>query len=160
MNDLPSLDIANQFSEFFVIMELIIINAWWAILLALLFLVYFIFLTYQQNKYSDSIESVLLAISVQFLDFISNLQANTSTVTASAELSFLSGEIVISPEFMMVISIVMLILTSILASNLLGVIQEGKVKYGLKYAPIIIILCLTVFFILRRFISNFFAGIM
>lgn len=103
---------------------------------------------------------LLLAISVQFLDFISNLQAETSTVTASAELSFLSGEIVISPGFMTVISIVMLILTSLLASNLLGVIQEGKAKYGLKYAPIIVILCLIVFFVLRKFISNFFAGIM
>ena len=61
---------------------------------------------------------------------------------------------------MTLISIVMLILTSLLASNLLGVIQEGKAKYGLKYAPVIVILCLIVFFILRKFISNFFAGIM
>jgi pilus assembly protein TadC len=103
---------------------------------------------------------LLLAISVQFLDFITNLQTDTSSVTTAAGLSFLSGEIVISPVFMTIVSIVMLLLTSLLASSLLGVIKEGKAKYGLKYAPIIIMLCLAVFFVLRRFISNFFVNLM
>ncbi len=64
MNDLPSLDIGGQFKEFFAMLGFLIANAWWAILLALIFIAYYIFLRMQQNKYEASINYVLLAISV------------------------------------------------------------------------------------------------
>lgn len=99
---------------------------------------------------------LLMVVAIHFLEVISNLQATTGTATAGFGLGFLAGEITITPEFLTKVAFAMLILTSSLACMLLGVIKEGKMKYGLKYSPIVIFGSFCVFYIVRHFISKFF----
>lgn len=102
---------------------------------------------------------LLLAISINFVDMVANMQEKTGTATAGFGMGFLAGEVVITAEFLTKISIIMLVMTALLASMLMGVINDGKAKYGLKYAPIIIIGCFVVFFISKLFVGNFIMGI-
>lgn len=97
---------------------------------------------------------LLLAIAVHFVRIISEMHAPGSAVGFG--MSFLAGEIAITPEFLTRVSFVLLTVTSVLASMLMGVIQEGKSKLGLKYAPFVIIGSFAVFFTVRRLIGGFF----
>jgi len=101
---------------------------------------------------------LLLAISIEFVRIVTGMQSKAGSVTA-AGLGGLVGEISITPSFLVKLSIIMLLLTSLLACILLGVIIEGKPKYGFKYSPIVIIGSLVAFFVLRYIIANFFGGI-
>lgn len=102
---------------------------------------------------------LLLAISIQFIDVITGMQSKTDMSQAGFGMGFLAGEVGITADFMIKISIVMLLITSLLAAILLGTIVEGKPKYGFKYAPIIIIGSLVVFAVSRYIIGNFFGGL-
>ena len=98
---------------------------------------------------------LLMVVAIHFLTIVSGIQGSSSTSSAFG-LDFLAGAITITPEFLTNVAYVMLTLTSIFACMLLGVIQEGKVKYGLKYSPAVIIGTFTIFFIVRYFITTSF----
>jgi Flp pilus assembly protein TadB len=100
---------------------------------------------------------LLLAVSIQFLDFITGIHTQSSA-TAGASLG-LFGEISITVGFLTILSIVLLIVTSLLASLLIGVIKEGKLAYGLRFFPIIATGSLIIFFVLRNLINTFFGGL-
>jgi len=97
---------------------------------------------------------LLMAIAIHFLSIVTNLQPRTGDVTAGFGLEFLSGRIEITTGFLSNLSIVMLILTSLLACMFLGVIKEGKAKYGLRYAPIVMAGSFLVFYLVRHFIGK------
>ena len=97
---------------------------------------------------------LLMAIAIHFLSIVTNLQSRTGDVTAGFGLEFLSGRIEITTGFLSNLSIVMLILTSLLACMFLGVIKEGKAKYGLRYAPIVMAGSFLVFYLVRHFIGK------
>ena len=99
---------------------------------------------------------LLLAISIYFVDVITAMQAKTTATTAGFGMAFLAGEITITVDFLNKVSIGMLIITGLLASMLLGVITEGKIKHGLRYSLIIIIAALVVFAISKYVIGIFF----
>jgi Flp pilus assembly protein TadB len=86
----------------------------------------------------------LLVISIRFLEMITAIQSNVGDVGFG--MGFLMGDITISPAFLMVVSVVMLLVTSLSAASLMGVIKEGKIKYGFKYFPMLAILTLIAFF--------------
>ncbi|MBI2661012.1 type II secretion system F family protein [Candidatus Woesearchaeota archaeon] len=98
---------------------------------------------------------LLMAISIHFLTILKGLQAKTGTATAGFGLEFLAGEIAISPEFLTRISILLFIITSLLACMLIGVIKEGKATYGFRYSPIVIAGSFAVFYAARHFIGGF-----
>ncbi|MBS1266664.1 MAG: hypothetical protein MAG795_00632 [Candidatus Woesearchaeota archaeon] len=102
---------------------------------------------------------LLLAISVNFVQMISDMQMQTSAQSAGFGMGFLVGEIVISPLFLKKVSVVVLILTSVLSSMLLGVINEGEPKSGLKFVPTIMFSCLVVYFITVNIVANFLVGL-
>lgn len=104
---------------------------------------------------------LLLATAIHFIGMITETQqvADIGT-TGSFGLNILSGEIAITASFLNSISIVFLIVTAVLAAILIGVIAEGKPKYGFKWAPIIITGCLVMFYISKYFISWFIGGMM
>ncbi len=101
---------------------------------------------------------LLLAISIYFVDVITAMQAKTGASTAGFGMSFLAGEVAITPDFLTKVSIGMLIMTGLLASMLLGVITEGKAKYGLRYSLIIIVAALVMFAISKYVIGLFFGS--
>lgn len=103
---------------------------------------------------------LLFAISIHFVKIIVDMQAKTGVANVGFGLSFLSGEVVITPDYLMKIAITVIIVTSILASVLIGVIAEGKPKYGLRYAPLILGGSLIVFAAARYLITRFFGSLM
>ena len=102
---------------------------------------------------------LLLAISINFVDMVAKMQAKTGITTAGFGMGFLAGEVTMTADFLTKISLFMLIMTSLLASMLMGVINEGKPKYGLKYAPTIIIGCMVVFFIAKYVVGKYIVGL-
>lgn len=97
---------------------------------------------------------LLLSVSMQFIRIISNMQTTTGISEAGFGMSFLTGAISLTAEFLVIFSIAMITLTSLLASMLVGVIMEGKEKYGLKYAPLVITASLMIFAASRYFVSS------
>ncbi|HIH42778.1 TPA: type II secretion system F family protein [Candidatus Woesearchaeota archaeon] len=102
---------------------------------------------------------LLLAISIHFVTIVSEMQEKSNISNVGFGLEFLAGKVVITPDFLTKMSLVMLVLTSLLASMLLGVIKEGKEKQGLRYAPMLIIGCLTVFYVSKYIIGNVFGNL-
>lgn len=103
---------------------------------------------------------LLLVISIQFIDVTTMMQERAGVTDVGFGLGFLAGEITVTADFLTKMAIAMLIATSLLASILLGVIQEGKPRYGFRYAPIIMSGTLIAFFIFRHVVKNFFGKIM
>ena len=103
---------------------------------------------------------LLLAISIQFVKIITGMQARSGVTDVGFGLGFLAGQIAITPDFLIKLSIWMLIITGLLASMLLGAIAEGKPTYGFRYSPVIVIGSLVVFAVFRYVIGNFFGGLL
>lgn len=101
---------------------------------------------------------LLLAISVNFVKMITDMQSKTIQSTADFGMGGLMSSIPITSDFMMKISISMLVFTSILASMLMGTINDGKPKAGLKYALGIMAACLVIFFIANIIVGRFVLG--
>lgn len=97
---------------------------------------------------------LLMAISIHFVDVISGIQSKASNAGAVYGLSIFAGEISITSDFLTNVAVVMLIVTSILAGMLMGVIKEGKAVHGLRYVPFIGIACLAVFYVVRWVIGG------
>jgi pilus assembly protein TadC len=86
---------------------------------------------------------LLLGISFQFLNMV------TDIYTSSSVEGGLVGEIAITSEFFAIFSIFFLLVTSILASVLMGTISQGDVRYGLKNAPLIFVVSVILLYIVR-----------
>lgn len=88
---------------------------------------------------------MLLAVSVQFLTILGGVQEKTTSMTGTTSESvaqatgFKTTAIAITPEFMTDIGYFLIVVNSILASVFMGVLGGGKIREGLKYAPIMAI---------------------
>jgi pilus assembly protein TadC len=91
---------------------------------------------------------LLLGISFQFLNMVTDIYTNTGVEGS------LVGEIAITSEFFAVFSIFFLLVTSILASVLMGTISEGDVRYGLKNAPLIFVVSVILLYIVRYMVAG------
>lgn len=101
---------------------------------------------------------LLLAISVHFVGMVQGMQ---STATLSGDefgIGFLSGKLSVTPEFLTKISFTQLAVTSILASMLIGTITKGEMTAGFRFAPLVAIASITLFFIAKFLLIGFFAG--
>ncbi len=100
---------------------------------------------------------LLLAISINFVRMIESMQSNIS-MSSEFGMGFLMGELAITPSFLSKLSSVIIVLTSILASMLLGVINHGRPMSGLRYSLTIMAGSFLVFFISGHFVGNFLIG--
>lgn len=94
---------------------------------------------------------LLFAISVHFLSVMTSLQGSSGVAAGSS----LVGEIGISVEFFVLIAYIFLILTSVLASVLIGVIKVGNYFYGFRYAPFVAGGSVVLFLIFRSLVAGF-----
>lgn len=99
---------------------------------------------------------ILLSISVYFVRTIGAMQASAGVAESEFGVGILPSGTALSPWFFIQISIVMLTMTSILASMLIGVILEGNEKFGLKYAPLIVTAAIVAFIVADYAIELFF----
>lgn len=102
---------------------------------------------------------LLLAISIHFVDMVQNMQGTTTLSTDEFGLGFLAGELEIDSDFLNTMSLIILSVTSLLASMLTGTITNGEVTAGFKYAPGVVIGSIILFFISKIIIGGFFSGI-
>jgi len=100
---------------------------------------------------------VLLAISLQFIDMVSALQASTGTAAAgSAALGGLGVNINIERSFLVQVSYFVIFANGILSAILVGVIQDGKPMSGLKYAPFVVGGSIAVFYFVQNYVLRTF----
>jgi MFS-type transporter involved in bile tolerance (Atg22 family) len=59
----------------------------------------------------------------------------------------------------MLYSILSLTVTSIFGGILIGLIQEGEEKAGLRYIPLLLLFSLSIFFLARFFVTRVFTSI-
>jgi pilus assembly protein TadC len=100
---------------------------------------------------------LLFGISLRFVDIMDTI--NIPDMGGGADefdLGLDGGGEKIPGSFILTYSIVMLIITSTLSSVLIGVISDGKKKYGLRYAPFICIASITMLFVFKFGISILF----
>ncbi len=99
---------------------------------------------------------VLLAVSMQFLTMITNIQAESNYDTGdTGAVAFLSSDMSISPDFMFNLSIVYLFLNSILSGLFVGVLESGKAKNGISKIPILLVVSITIFLFAVQFLGAF-----
>jgi archaeal flagellar protein FlaJ len=65
----------------------------------------------------------------------------------------------ISQSFVMVYIITSMVISSAMGGLIIGLISKGKEKYGIRYIPILIIVSILMFFIVRMLVSNLMGGI-
>ncbi len=99
----------------------------------------------------------LLNISIQFVNMMTKISGTTKLGDSAAlGTGFFNGDLPISVNMLFWLSISVLVITSILASIMMSVIKEGKVKDGLRTAPFLAAASIAVFFISKSIISNLF----
>ena len=72
-----------------------------------------------------------------------------SQITASIDIPLSLKAIAISPEFVKNYAIISIITTAIFGSFIVGLISKGKEKEGIRMLPVLIIISLLLFFLVR-----------
>jgi archaellum biogenesis protein FlaJ (TadC family) len=93
----------------------------------------------------------LLSISIEFVDLINSLQAKSAQTGLSSQVGLALGS-PISADFLLGVSIITLIGTSITVSMLIGVIHDGKELNGLKYTMYLLVASVVVFLIAHIYV--------
>lgn len=107
---------------------------------------------------------MLLAVSVEFLNILSGVQTKTQGLTgeSTSELTNQTGfgttEIAITPQFMQTIGYFLIVVNSLLASIFIGVLGGGKIREGLKYAPLMIVVGMVLFIVFMGAIAGVVGG--
>ncbi|MFH0972025.1 MAG: type II secretion system F family protein [Candidatus Micrarchaeota archaeon] len=95
---------------------------------------------------------LLLAVSIQFSGMVTGLQANTPSGGLASEIS--SAPLISTPlpiDFLMNSAIIIIIITTVLASALLGVINNGTYSSGLKYSPFLASAAIIFYFLMKDY---------
>ena len=96
-----------------------------------------------------SLSNVLVTVLTNIFSGLPDIQ-NTNI-----NLPFSLSKINISTTFVFYFSIFFMITIDILAAMVLGLVNKGEERQGLKFLPILIVLSLTVFFLTRIIVGNF-----
>ncbi len=104
---------------------------------------------------------MLFGLSSFLIDVIttifSTVQLPTGTLSQQLPVSF--SQITVTPRFVTTYTILSMIITSIMGSLILGLISKGKEKEGLKYIPILLVLTISLFFLVKFLISHLLSGL-
>ncbi|MDP4039656.1 MAG: type II secretion system F family protein, partial [Candidatus Pacearchaeota archaeon] len=103
---------------------------------------------------------ILFGLSAVLVEVLKSLLASVPKVEVATNLPFTLTEISISTNFITYFAIVFLIVTDILAALVLGLVNKGEEKEGLKYAPVIIVLSIVIFIIIKISLSGYFSGLL
>ena len=99
---------------------------------------------------------MLLAVSVQFLNILTQIQVQTTAFSGTSQKEITSqvglagGKIAIEPDFMKNMAYFIIASNSVLASIFVAVLSGGKFRDGLKYAPALAIIGLILFTIILQ----------
>lgn len=103
----------------------------------------------------------LSSIMVNVLEGISSaLPDISSSAAGSIDTPFQIQNVNLSQTFVIIYSIFFMLMIDILASLIIGSVNKGKERDGIKYIPPLIVLSLTIFFTIRSLLSGFFQGLL
>jgi flagellar protein FlaJ len=105
---------------------------------------------------------VLYALSLYLITTLTSLTGSSvvSSEVMSKGVPMFKGGISISPDFLMAFSVVSIIITTFFSGLIIGLIETGKEKGGIKYVPIFMIIALIVFFGANFVINSMFSSFM
>lgn len=98
---------------------------------------------------------LLLAISTEFLGIFTKMQANITADSSKAIGGMMSSKLNLSEDFVGKMAVVIIVGTSVLVSVFIGVIGEGKILFGLKYAPPMAIVAYLFFLMIKAGLHGF-----
>lgn len=96
---------------------------------------------------------LLLALSVSFNEKIAEFSSELELQEMEGLPVFVGGS-TIRPEFLADIAVVLIVATSLISCCVIGVINDGEEKYGLKYAPFMMLIPLALFYVARHFVEG------
>ena len=118
-------------------------------------LMYVIFIFLAVSVFSPG----LFALSGVLVGTMNDMMSGISADTTPSNLPLSFSSVGISPEFAFYFSFIFIILMDVMASMVLGLVSKGSEKEGVRYLPIMLILSLSIFFILRKLLSGVTGGI-
>ena len=104
---------------------------------------------------------VLFGLSSVLVEVLTKLLANVPSSAGQANfgLPFTLSHIGISMTFITYFSISFILITDILASLLLGLVNKGEEKEGIKYILPLMAIGVTLYFVIRGFLAHYFSGL-
>jgi len=102
----------------------------------------------------------LFSLSTVLVEVLTNILSGLPAVETSANLPFTLSQVNISINFIKYFSLIFITAISVFSSLVLGLVNKGEEKEGLKYLPIILILAISIFFLARIIILRFMSGIL
>lgn len=103
---------------------------------------------------------LLFGLSSILVDVLIQLTSQMpEATTSSINMPITFTEIGLKPEFMLYFSIIFLLSISLISTLVIGLVNKGKEKEGLKYFIPLALASLAIFFLIRIFFSGFIAQI-
>lgn len=102
---------------------------------------------------------LLFGLSNVLVEIMSNIFANISVEDVSVSLPFTISQINISTTFVFYFSLIFIVVSSVLASLILGLVSKGKESDGTKYILPLVVIGITVFLVSRFVLLQYFSGI-
>jgi archaeal flagellar protein FlaJ len=120
-------------------------------------LMYMIFIFFAVGVGAPALFSLSTILVKTLTTILSNLPEMDSSV--SSNMAFSLTSINVDVNFIMYYSVIFIVIADIMASLLVGIVNKGDEKEGLKYSIPLIIIGLTVYFGVRYALSGYFASI-
>ncbi len=102
---------------------------------------------------------LLFSLSTVLVQVLTTILGGLPSIDSTVNIPIALTAVSISTKFILYFAIIFIVVIDILASLLLGLVSKGEEKQGLKYMAPLIALSITVFFIIRSFLSSYFEGI-
>lgn len=103
---------------------------------------------------------ILFSLSTVLVGVLTKILGNLPEVQTSIATPFAFTSISISSTFITYFAIFFLLTIDILGSMVIGLVQKGEEREGLKYVLPLVIVSLSVFFILKLVLANYFSNIL
>ncbi len=103
---------------------------------------------------------MLFGLSSFLIEVITNIfsKIELPPPSVAAQLPITISKITLTPEFVNTYTITSLVITSVMGSLVLGLIAKGKEVEGLKFLPILLILTISLFFLVKFIVSHMLSG--
>ncbi|MEM3067368.1 MAG: type II secretion system F family protein [Thermoplasmata archaeon] len=103
---------------------------------------------------------ILFSLSSIIVGVILNLSSQIpQSVNTQINLPISFSKVQISPDFIVYYSLIFIIIIDFISSLVIGLVNKGEEKSGLKYFLPLVLISLTIFFIVRFALLNYFSNI-
>jgi archaellum biogenesis protein FlaJ (TadC family) len=101
---------------------------------------------------------LLFGLSASLVKILTSLLSTVDVGHLPTNAPFTLTKITISVNFITYLSLAFLIATSLMSSMIIGLVNKGDEKAGLKYAVPLMAVSVTIFFLVKTLMASYFAG--